>query len=168
MHNTDWPSNNWRAARRRDVPVGDTQGKFRFFVWDAEISMSQATLSQDYTGISGGVAQVHSILINHPSYKQKWKDRVALHLDTAGGVFSVSGGIHSAVTRFADACTLLDGASLSTGGLLAEQARWGDGGGAVLGRSQWIASTDYRRVTWIPSRRAAYRTHLVNRGLANP
>lgn len=162
--NWDWAANdnNWRAARQRDLPTGYPEGKFRFFIWDAEYAMHQSEVSTDYTGKSGGALELHGILLAHPEYKARWKARVATHFDTPGGVFAINGDTNEAAIRFGTESTLFDAASLC------ENARWGDSGSAVMTRASWVTNTDYLKNTWIKDRRAIVRSQLQARGLAKP
>jgi hypothetical protein len=180
--NTDWPENNWRAARRKDLddpagpvpyPTGEGAQRFRFFIWDAEISLRGGQHTSDPTNLSNGVedvSDVHQILMGagggiHPSYQAAWKARVTFHFDQAGGVFyreDVGGTfIHEASVRFDAEAALFEQV------LHSELARWGDAK-PTLPRShaEWLTSKEARSA-WLRSRRAHMKTHLINRGLAD-
>jgi hypothetical protein len=87
--NTDWPGNNWIAAReRRDG------AKFTFFVWDTELGMTPASL--DWNGFykpGGGlfyqqrpIAQLFQSLYHNANFRQLFADRVQEHFFGQGAL----------------------------------------------------------------------------------
>jgi CotH kinase protein len=180
MNNEDWPHNNWRAARRKDLDnrtdpehviyaSGANAQRFRFFVWDAEIAMQHSSILADISWVNSGVAQPHGLLLQHPEYQAAWKSRVLQHFDTPGGVFALSaGGAHNTVTRWETEATAFDSA------IPCESARWGDGASTsslpvpAYTRADWLVDKNYKSTTWLPNRRANVRSALEIRHLADP
>jgi hypothetical protein len=119
MHNIDWGSNgnNWRAFRRRG-----TTDRFRFTIWDAEIAMTPAALTNNSSYFDGnkGALLPHSLLKGRNDYKAAFQQRIDLHFHTPGGVFSVDGTNHQITGIFQEA---IDEVSPL---MSLESARWGD------------------------------------------
>lgn len=178
VHVSDWPIDNWRIARRKDLddpqagnpyPTGDDAQPFRTFVWDAEKSMLEVKLNSDLTGASTGIAQFHGTLLGHSSYEQAWKDRVDLHFNQALGVFYAreeppgSGNWvdHATTTSFAAQAAVFAPVVHS------ESARWGDTGRSpAYGLADWQQSVA-DRIAWLEARRAIILQHLQNQELAD-
>lgn len=80
--NTDWPNNNWIAARDRAH-----NGKFMFFVWDTEQGMTSESLAWNGFYSPGGglnyqerpIAQLFQALKRNPNFRQLFADRVQTH-----------------------------------------------------------------------------------------
>ena len=179
MLNGDWPGNNWRAARRKDLDnrqnpnaivyaSGANAQRFRFFIWDAEYSMSHASVGTDMTGATGGAAEFHGLLLSHPEYKSRWKSRVITHFNSPTGVFGIAaGGAHNSISRFTTESNTFDLA------ILCESARWGDGASApgdpvpAYTRDNWVVNRDYKVNSWLAPRRTHFLSHLQARGLAD-
>ena len=136
----DWPGKNYRIVRRRGQdehlignPAINPGGKFQFVAWDAEQSLG--TPVQDQVYASTGVAEFHSILLAHPTYRQAFRDRLDLHFNDAGGILTpvVGGGLNPGYQLFQTEMDRFggirdtNGAILTPGLLTAESARWGDG-----------------------------------------
>ncbi len=175
MNNVDWPSNNWRAARRKDLDdrsnpddgtiyaSGASAQRFRFFLWDAEYAMQNVAVNANPVSAAEGAAEPHAKLLDHPSYQNVWKSRVAVHFDTAGGVFSVTNGTHAAVTRWEQEASAFDFT------VRCESGRWGDAARTpAYNRADWLLNKNYKSSTWLPQRRTNFRARLVSAGLANP
>ncbi len=91
--NDDWPHNNWRAARER-VP----EGKFRFYIWDAEWAFgyqghapSHDTIANQLSNTSPpwGSSEIQSIfngLKVSPEFRLLFADRVHRHLFNDGAL----------------------------------------------------------------------------------
>jgi hypothetical protein len=83
----DWPQNNWAAASERSV-----QGKWRFFVWDAEGTMESGYLGtvrfNELNTQSDENSVLYKALKANPSFRQLFGDRVYKHL-SQGGTLSV-------------------------------------------------------------------------------
>ena len=83
---TDWPHNNWRAARERA-----SRAKFRFYVWDAEHSLGRGggvegnTLTSVLAGGSE-IAQMYQALLQSPEFRLRWADRAHKHLFNGGAL----------------------------------------------------------------------------------
>ncbi len=92
--NTDWPHKNWYAARRRGA---DSDG-FRFFSWDAELSVNLANwsrLTTDHTRLCGNPGAdrcedlylIYDPLRNNPEFRMRFADRVHKHFFNDGALF---------------------------------------------------------------------------------
>jgi hypothetical protein len=88
----DWPHNNWRAARERTA-----NGKFRFYVWDAEGAFGEfdgrGPTSDSFTGVSSpllnGTAEIPALytrLRNSAEFRLLWADRVQKHFFNNGAM----------------------------------------------------------------------------------
>jgi len=88
--NTDWSDNNWRVARNRD------NGKFQFFVWDAEFVLNDVGKSNQvllYAGVTGDRYKYNPIDLNQrlfdvPAYKIKFGDNIQCHCVEEDGVLN--------------------------------------------------------------------------------
>ncbi len=121
-------SNNWRMFRNR-TGAGDA-GKWLFFDHDSEFTLCAmaSNLNTDNTTPwnldDGSVpnhqvptpAWLHEALITHPAYQQIFRDRVVVHMQTAGG----------ALTEAANQARFDAIEAALTGAIDAEAARWGD------------------------------------------
>ncbi|HEY0549299.1 MAG TPA: CotH kinase family protein, partial [Verrucomicrobiae bacterium] len=88
----DWPHNNWRAARER-VP----NGKFRFYIWDAEGAFGLTgraasnfdSFSTTDSGLLTATAEIPTLyqrLRNSPEFRLLWADRVHKHFYNNGAM----------------------------------------------------------------------------------
>ncbi|MFI4860828.1 MAG: CotH kinase family protein [Phycisphaerales bacterium JB063] len=112
--NDDWPNNNWFANRLRGA---DSEG-FRFYSWDSEISLGLSTrtdVNENFTGVSGGAAELYSILRNYEEFRVQFSDRVQMHLFNGG---ALSGDLPA--ERFEALASVIRDA------IIGESARWGD------------------------------------------
>jgi len=117
--NTDWKDNNWWAARN-----AKTNGKFQFFVWDAEIVLTNAEKSNQVLLFGGNVGKAlkyHPIDLNQrlldvPEYKIKFGDHIQCHCVEEDGVLNPQNFLES----YKAAEKKIHNASLL------EFARWGD------------------------------------------
>ncbi|MDB4384033.1 CotH kinase family protein, partial [Akkermansiaceae bacterium] len=174
MHNTDWDgNNNWRALRNRD------NGKFKFLVWDAELTMNPDRIFEDMTsgvaptGYTQGQHLIPHTLMTatnpesaHPEYLAAFKARVALHFETSGGVFSVDGDTHAASQIFQETMDQFETVRLS------EWARWGDvrefdHPDYPYSPGDWEQTAGGLRDGFVRDRRAIFLSQLRARGLAN-
>jgi len=174
MHNTDWDgNNNWRALRNRD------NGKFKFLVWDAELTMNPDRIFEDMTsgvpptGYTQGQHLIPHKLMTatnpesaHPEYLAAFKARVALHFETPGGVFSVDGDTHAASQIFQETMDQFETVRLS------EWARWGDvrefdHPDYPYSPGDWEQTAGGLRDGFVRDRRAIFLSQLRARGLAN-
>lgn len=115
MTNRDGPccasGNNQRGIRKREEGAG-----WRFFVWDMEYSLWEAT---DNTNISidvaGHVSHVYTRLQANAEFRARYAERAAMHLTGDGALTPAA----AAARYAARAAEIYDP-------LLAESARWGD------------------------------------------
>jgi len=81
----DWPQNNWSAASERSE-----QGKWRFFVWDAEGSMFSDRLNQvrynELHNNSHENAILYNALFKSPQFKTLYGDRFQKHFFNDGAL----------------------------------------------------------------------------------
>ena len=103
--------NNMRGLRRR----ADGE-QFRFFVWDMEYSLWDATDSTNVDiDVDGSISHVYARLRDNAAFRARYSERAHLHL-TDGG----------ALTPEAAAARYQARADEIYEALLAESARWGD------------------------------------------
>ncbi len=88
----DWPHNNWRAARERTA-----NGKFRFYIWDAEgafgltgrAANSFDSFSTTDSGLLTSTAEIPTLyqrLRNSAEFRLLWADRVHKHFFNNGAL----------------------------------------------------------------------------------
>ena len=92
MATTDWPGNNKHAARERTPG-----GKFRFYVWDAQQSMTdggappatEATIDRLLT-VDDTTIKILSAVKNSEEFRLLWADRVQKHFFNSGALTNVN------------------------------------------------------------------------------
>lgn len=81
----DWPQNNWSAASERS-----DEGKWRFFVWDAEGSMFPDRLNQvRYNELHNNNhenAILYNALLKSPQFRTLYGDRLNMHFFNQGAL----------------------------------------------------------------------------------
>lgn len=88
--NIDWKDNNWIAAKNK------TDGKFQFFIWDAELVLNNAGISNQVVLNAGNFLdqyKYHPIDLNQrlfdvPEYKIKFGDHIQCHCVEEDGVLN--------------------------------------------------------------------------------
>ena len=88
MGTTDWPGNNKHAARERTPG-----GKFRFYVWDAQQSMTdggappatEATIDRLLT-VDDTTIKILSAVKNSEEFRLLWADRIQKHFFNGGAL----------------------------------------------------------------------------------
>lgn len=104
-------SNNMRGLRKREDGAA-----FRFFVWDMEYSLWDATDDTNVAiDVPGSISHVYTRLQTNPEFRARYAERARLHL-TGGG----------ALTPAASAARYQARADEIRDALVAESARWGD------------------------------------------
>lgn len=110
LGNTDWPENNWYAARQRTV-----DGRFHFFNWDAEAILGDVeddVIAADEDDSPGRIFQA---LRANPEFLIYFADRINKHLANGGALTPARG-----LARW-------DEYGPEAGiGVFGESARWGD------------------------------------------
>lgn len=89
----DWGSNNWGIARKQAEG-----GKFRFYVWDAEVAFTRSRESANvfddvlhlYNTPNKTVAFVFTKLQASPEFRLQFADHIQKHLVSNGGVLTLS------------------------------------------------------------------------------
>jgi len=89
--NMDWINNNWWAARNNKQ-----NGKFQFFVWDAEIILNDAGISNSRiikAGIDNAMYKYHPIdlhqrLLEIPEYQMKFVDNIQCRCIEEDGILN--------------------------------------------------------------------------------
>jgi hypothetical protein len=87
----DWPGNNWRAGRERV-----TNGIFRFYVWDAEVSFGDwiagpsHNVFTDQLNETGEIATLYKSLRKSPEFRLLFADRVHKHLFNGGALVNTN------------------------------------------------------------------------------
>ena len=159
---------NWYAARRG----GMEPGFFRFFSWDAEISMglhlmsevfaqpvNQQILDLDLTAVDdpGTPAAIHGAMRFLPDYRRRFGDRVQRHLFGDGAL-----NVPASQARWDGLRDALDPT------MVAESARWGDLHSVAppfTRDANWRPQVEWVRNRFIPERREILIEQLRKRGL---
>ncbi|MFM1770792.1 MAG: hypothetical protein RJA22_3321, partial [Verrucomicrobiota bacterium] len=154
--NDDWPGNNWRAAG--SIPLGQP---FRFYSWDAEYTLGLslnhgvAPITIDRTGITNGTpGLLYTALRAHPEFRRRFADqahRVLFH----DGPLTPARCVSRWQRRAAEIHR----------GIVAESARWGQGGYTNYTRNDWLAEQGRVLNEWLPLRSAVVVTQLQAAGL---
>lgn len=105
----DWPTKNGYAAA--NAASGD--GKYRFQVWDQEISLDKFTWNR-YGSSSGSMRPFSRLKLNE-EFRLDFADRVAKHMLNGGAL-----SLENSTGRFQSICDEIDKA------IMGESARWGD------------------------------------------
>jgi hypothetical protein len=131
----DWPSHNWYASRRRDVP-----DLWNFHVWDQEIALDNTTHNRIGASNAGTPGQLFQYLRTSPEFRLLFADRVQKHCFN-GGVLSLAAN----QDRWSGLAAQLDKA------IVAESARWGDTAdetpyGTVASKTVYTREAD-----WVPT-----------------
>lgn len=145
-------SNNMRALRRR--VDGET---FRFFVWDMEYSLWDATDTTNVSvDVAGSISHVYTRLWSNADFRARYAARAREHL-TGGGALTPD----VAAARYAARADEIHAA------LLAESARWGDTYREVpyTRDVEWQAEYDRLMETYFPVRTAELIQQLEAVGL---
>lgn len=92
-NNTDWPNNNWIAARERSP-----QGRWRFYVWDSELAFLPHRLENtalhaypfpNGRGLGGEateIPQLYRALAANPTFRARFAERVSHHFAEGGAL----------------------------------------------------------------------------------
>ena len=121
----DWPTKNGYAAA--NAISGD--GKYRFQVWDQEISLDKFTWNR--YGTSRGSMEPFARLKLNAEFRLDFADRVAKHMFNGGAL-----SLENSTGRFQAICAEMDKA------IMAESARWGDVQESVYYASSPSSSTN--------------------------
>ncbi|MGB0326660.1 MAG: lamin tail domain-containing protein [Akkermansiaceae bacterium] len=105
----DWPTKNGYAA----VNAISGDGRWRFQVWDQEISLDKFTWNR-YNSNRGSMIPFQRLRLNE-EFRMRFADRVAKHVYNNGALTETN-----SVNRYLALCGELDKA------IVAESARWGD------------------------------------------
>ena len=183
VHNYDWPHKNFRAARKRvttNLPTQD--GRFKFYVWDAEISLKKGTETADpfleyatgqgslNSNIGGPVWNPHLGLKDYQPYRDRWTALINLRL-LNNGVLAAT----NAQSRY------IDVAARFAPVVECESARWGDctapmayradtftPPGSTTPQSGWNANIARTRDTFLAQRQALMLNFLGDQNLYPP
>ena len=162
--NQDWPDNNWTATRLRDQGAG-----YRFFVWDAEMTLQSPTSNRtnppnsDLTE-NDNPGMLYTALRQNAEFRLRFADRAHRYLFNGGALTPAVLG-----ARFTTA------AAKAQPGIFAEQARWGayrkeiydlDGPSPIYSLNpHWLAARDWLLNSYFPVRTANLLTQLKNSSL---
>ncbi|MDR1810863.1 MAG: chitobiase/beta-hexosaminidase C-terminal domain-containing protein [Prevotella sp.] len=172
--NTDWPHNNWYAARNRLSP-GDG---FRFFSWDAESSLADVNLNR-ITGISGDLRRIlfgssssfsasGGGMYNNKEFQVLLADRIHKHFFNDGALSPAkTAELYEKIANEIDLAVIL------------ESARWGDyrkntltpkGSSAPLytRNEHWLPRKEKLLRDYFPKRTDIVYKHLQDMGLTSP
>jgi len=144
----DWPWQNWNALRKRE-----TNGLFRFIVWDAEYTLETPPwVPADRTGVGAASNEADSPARLYHQIRQNAEWRL-LFADRAHRHFFNNGALttNQTIPRFVRHCDEIDRA------IVGESARWGD----VVRTSQpytrdgeWVAEKNRLLTQFFPQRTA--------------
>jgi hypothetical protein len=156
MTNRDGPccfaSNNMRGLRRR------LDGEpFRFFVWDMEYSLWEATDNTNVNiDVDGSISHVYTRLRANPDFRARYAARAALHLGPGGALSP-----EAASARYEARADEIYEA------LLAESARWGDHNRSTpyTREVEWQTEYDRLMTDYFPRRTALLEAQLAAAGL---
>ncbi len=167
---TVFDNKNWYAGRRSRGKVGT----FRFFTWDAEMSMGthlmfnlnpanppdQGVTDFDLTGANnvGSPVEFYGALLSYPPFQLRFADRLHHHFFN-GGTMSVERNR----ARWDAMWTELRNP------MVCESARWGDEGTLLptpfTRNETWLNEVFWIRNTYIPGRTATVLEQFRSRGL---
>ncbi len=149
----DWPHNNWVTAANRVAGGG-----FKFYVWDAEISMNQLGANRTEVDATDSPAELYDRLRVNADFRQLFIDRALLHLSDDGALSPTAG-----TQRYSHLAGLIDEA------LVAESARWGDVHETIplTVDDQWQDELDWITDTYLPQRTGIVLSQLQDAGLAS-
>jgi len=161
---TRFENKNWYAGRR----TRNGEGKFKFFCWDAEMSMGlqlkagsnpQRVLNFDLTRADdpGSPVALYDGLRGYKEFQVRFGDLLQKHFFN-DGAFSTP----AQLARFTAMEEEIEDA------MIAESARWGDegGGGGVFDRNgEWRSEVNWLKNSFIASRNSLVITQFRNRGL---
>lgn len=170
---SDWPGNNFRAAKRRNT-VG---AKWKFFVWDAEWTLRQGEQNGSPLNSLNGdePTHIHNALQSYQPYKDAFSARMNRAYKTIAG----DGGSGSLIpanaqSRFQAAMGRFDDVIFS------ESSRWGYMAKSVpytksdpsylpgQTKGDWDRSTTYILNTWLPQRDTSFRNAIQSAGFYTP
>ncbi|MCU0913082.1 MAG: chitobiase/beta-hexosaminidase C-terminal domain-containing protein [Planctomycetes bacterium] len=168
--NTDWPHKNWYGAMNRVAGTG-----FKCFCWDTEWVIDlvvghglDSSLTENVVGVGNGLAEPYGQLRQNAEFRLRFADhahRAFFH----GGPLYVDAGrpqwdpAHPERNRPAAAYAELAGSMEKA--MLAENARWGDVGGASYTMTQWRVERDYIVNTYMVQRPGLVLGQLRGAGL---
>jgi hypothetical protein len=118
--NWDWGSKNWYAGSTRNQQDvnGPPLDKWKFYTWDAEISIWEHTQFHTFPFegyYNEGPGFMHNALHNNPDYNRLMGDRIHKHLFNNGAMTS-----QKCIDRYQVRAEQIENA------VLGESARWGD------------------------------------------
>ncbi len=136
--NTDWPSHNWTAARRRVAGAG-----YKFFSWDAEWTFSDRNANVLGANNGNTPGELWQLLRLNAEFRQLFADHVQRHFFN-GGVLTPGP---------ADARWMLRAAEIDQA-IICESARWGDyRTEPPMGRNNaWLPEQSRLRTQYFPQR----------------
>ncbi|MBE3123893.1 MAG: lamin tail domain-containing protein, partial [Planctomycetes bacterium] len=139
ISNWDWDSHNWYAARKREDGA-----QYKMFSWDAEWSIYDGVLYNDYTGTNNGgmPSGLFNQLLANQEFKMLLADRVYKFCFN-DGVLTTAGG-QDLWMQLADEIDLA---------IVGESARWGDHNRSTpYTRADWLNQRNWVMNTWFPAR----------------
>jgi len=142
--NVDWDKNNWFASRSSITP----ENGFRFFSWDAETSLTDATINR-VTLKDGTPTLMFNALAKNAEFKMLLADRIQKHFFNGGALTS-----ENTIYRYGQMSGRFDTA------MIAESARWGD-----FRRDHAITSCALYTLNdhWLPRRNYLINTYFPQR-----
>ncbi len=137
--NTDWARHNWYASFNRK----DSQGKWRFHSWDAEIVLNNVQIDVTSENNIGAPTEIHRRLLVNDEYRLRFADLAHKYL--------FNGGALTAENAAGTYQRLMDEVDQAIRG---ESARWGDNKReAPFTRSDWLSTQQNVLKDFFPRRR---------------
>ncbi|MGQ9576020.1 MAG: lamin tail domain-containing protein, partial [Thermoguttaceae bacterium] len=168
--------NNWYGIRNRDGQSG-----FKFFIHDAEHTLSRANAiaggDANRTGpypagwtdvLKSNPQMIHQELMAHPDYRMLFADRAHKYL-THNGLMTAALETDPARQRFLARAEEL-GYSIPNGGaMVAESARWGDSKREPpLTKNNWLNAVNNELNSFLPNRASVLINQLKNARMYAP
>ncbi|MEP0843378.1 MAG: lamin tail domain-containing protein [Phycisphaerae bacterium] len=164
--NTDWAHQNWYVGRSR-LPGG----RFRYFTWDAEHVLKNAT--DDVTGKNDprGPTRVHQQLSANAEYRLRFADHVHRHFFNGGQLYvdtANPGWDPARPDRNRPAALYMRRIDEIDPAIILESARWGDAVRASPPYTrdvEWMTELNRLLTQWFPQRSGIVLQQFRNRGL---
>ncbi len=164
--NTDWPHNNWRAARDRENGAG-----FKFYIWDAEWVMGIGSeLGTNQVNVSANIAAPWAALRQNAEFRMLVADRIHKYFFNGGplAVNAANPGWNPLYPeRNRPAQLFMRFADFVDRAMVAESARWGDMHSATpyTHDEHWLAERNNLLANYFPQRSAIVVQQFRNASL---
>jgi hypothetical protein len=152
--NTDWPTNNWYASRRR------VEGeKWQFHTWDAEFFFVDPNANRVSSLEASGPGEIYMQLMESDEFRLRYADRIQQHFFN-GGVLTPENNVR----RLDELAAIVDRA------VVGESARWGDAWKnqvepARTRDDDWLPRLEVLRTEYFPARNTTVLAQFRRRDL---